>query len=546
MADQIRGLLPDGTLPSAALAQVQGIVDELEIPAGSGIQEVEGTVALPVDGPRILEFFTVGDAVIGGFEFGAGLGVICHRGTGPWQCVSVNLSGETGGELPALSAPSVTATPSLSGDELVIEWTAVDSATGYVLRVDGGAWTDAGTSLAWTVPATAGSTYGVEVAAYRGDTTDVGPSGFAEVTVPSGFTGATEYFRAAFGTPVTGSTGSGIEWTTATGTETRLGGTDASAVISNGIASGTGGNATTLPVMDARIDVSYALYKTNSQLRLFARGAGALLVLRGNGELRDDQNGYALIATGLPKFGVFSLDVNGETVTALINGSPVATVTAQAASSNRWGFGITDGAHVAAVRVGPAGTPVGPFEKYAAGTQLGVEDFAGADAETVTGRTVDVDGRLRWQETGGAGGWASPSLAPANGVGVRAGTGSRSSVLNIGHPDVELVATLATLPTGGNASLHVGGSPGAASAAVLTVTPTSYTSPAGGLGTPQAGDVLSVQVKGGQTRYQVSRGGSVVQSVTGTGTNVGYATEVRAASGSSGQVWDDVQWKVPA
>ena len=32
MANTIRGLLPDGTLPSAALAQVQGIVDELDIP----------------------------------------------------------------------------------------------------------------------------------------------------------------------------------------------------------------------------------------------------------------------------------------------------------------------------------------------------------------------------------------------------------------------------------------------------------------------------------------------------------------------------------
>ena len=32
MANAIRGLLPDGTLPSAALAQVQGMVDDLDIP----------------------------------------------------------------------------------------------------------------------------------------------------------------------------------------------------------------------------------------------------------------------------------------------------------------------------------------------------------------------------------------------------------------------------------------------------------------------------------------------------------------------------------
>ena len=510
-----------------------------------GIREVEGVVQLPEDGPRILEFYTVGSATIGGFEFGAGLGVVCHRGAGPWQCVSVDLSGESGGGDTPLAAPSVTATPSLSADELLIEWTAVASATGYVVRVDGGAWTNAGTALGWTIPAVPGSTYEVEVAAYRGDTTNAGPSGFAEVTVPSDFAGATEYFRAPFGTPVTGTTGSGIEWVAATPAETRIG-TSASAAIENGIASGAGGNATPLPVMDARISASYALPRANSQLRLFARGEGVLLVLLGNGELRNDRDGYAVIATGLPAFGVFSLDVNGETVTALVNGSPVATVTAQAASSDRWGFAIQNRAEVPAVRVEPAGAPFAPFEKYAAGTILGTEDFAGGDAETVTGRAVDADGRFRWQETGGAGGWQSPSLAPANGVGVRAGTGARSSVLNVGHPDVELVATLAALPTGGNASLHVGGKPGEASAAVLTVTPTNYSTPAGSLGAPQAGDVLSVQVKGGQTRFQVSRGGSVVQSVTGTGVNVGHATEVRAAPGSAGQVWDDVQWKVPA
>ena len=32
MANTIRGLLPDGTLPTAALEQVQGIVDGIDIP----------------------------------------------------------------------------------------------------------------------------------------------------------------------------------------------------------------------------------------------------------------------------------------------------------------------------------------------------------------------------------------------------------------------------------------------------------------------------------------------------------------------------------
>lgn len=70
MADQIRGLLPDGTLPSAALAQVHGIVDELELPPASmqGVPIFEtlaeaqaweaenpGKIALTLEGQELVE-----------------------------------------------------------------------------------------------------------------------------------------------------------------------------------------------------------------------------------------------------------------------------------------------------------------------------------------------------------------------------------------------------------------------------------------------------------------------------------------------------------
>lgn len=86
MANTIRGLLPDGTLPTTALEQVQGIVDGIEIPAGSGIQEVEGAVSLPMDGPRVVELYTVGDTTIGPETFPVDTAVVARRrADGVWE-----------------------------------------------------------------------------------------------------------------------------------------------------------------------------------------------------------------------------------------------------------------------------------------------------------------------------------------------------------------------------------------------------------------------------------------------------------------------------
>ena len=81
MANTIRGLLPDGRLPSAAVSHVQEIAGE-----GSGVREVEGTVVLPEDGPRVLEFYMVGDTSIDVEVFPVDTAVVTRRrADGVWE-----------------------------------------------------------------------------------------------------------------------------------------------------------------------------------------------------------------------------------------------------------------------------------------------------------------------------------------------------------------------------------------------------------------------------------------------------------------------------
>lgn len=81
MANTIRGLLPDGRLPSAAVSHVQEIAGE-----GSGVREVEGTVVLPEEGPRVLEFYMVGDTAIGPEVFPVDTAVVTRRrADGVWE-----------------------------------------------------------------------------------------------------------------------------------------------------------------------------------------------------------------------------------------------------------------------------------------------------------------------------------------------------------------------------------------------------------------------------------------------------------------------------
>lgn len=80
MADQIRGLLPDGTLPSAALAQVQGIVDES---AGVGVpvlSSVEEAVAWEAANPgRVALYFVEGEAPVAPEPPADGVAGLAHQ-----------------------------------------------------------------------------------------------------------------------------------------------------------------------------------------------------------------------------------------------------------------------------------------------------------------------------------------------------------------------------------------------------------------------------------------------------------------------------------
>lgn len=81
MANTIKGLLPDGRLPSAAVSHVQEIAGE-----GSGVREVEGSVVLPEDGPRVLEFYMVGDTSIDVEVFPVDTAVVARRrADGVWE-----------------------------------------------------------------------------------------------------------------------------------------------------------------------------------------------------------------------------------------------------------------------------------------------------------------------------------------------------------------------------------------------------------------------------------------------------------------------------
>ena len=126
-----RGLLPDGSLPSVARAEVEQIVAEAA-PAGGGVEEVSGTVVLAPDGPRIREFYTVGVTTIGGEDFAPDTALAVRRlASGSHEVAVV---GEVGGwrafgDEPVGPEPGDT-TPPTAGTMAVM--VTEDSITGTV------------------------------------------------------------------------------------------------------------------------------------------------------------------------------------------------------------------------------------------------------------------------------------------------------------------------------------------------------------------------------------------------------------------------------
>lgn len=85
-AGEVHGFLPTGALPAAAKAEVQSIA-RAEAP---GVEEVTGTVTLASTGRRVREFYTTGQARIGGVTFPADTAVVFRRtSAGAWTYKTV-------------------------------------------------------------------------------------------------------------------------------------------------------------------------------------------------------------------------------------------------------------------------------------------------------------------------------------------------------------------------------------------------------------------------------------------------------------------------
>lgn len=83
----VAGVRLDGTLGSVALEQVE---DVAAASTAARIHEVAGVVALPSTGPRVLEFYTVGAATIGGVAFPVDAAVVFRRtAAGAWNYARV-------------------------------------------------------------------------------------------------------------------------------------------------------------------------------------------------------------------------------------------------------------------------------------------------------------------------------------------------------------------------------------------------------------------------------------------------------------------------
>lgn len=100
------------TGPKALNLLAQAVVDGLG--GGSGVREVSGTVTLDATGPRILEFYTVGAATIGGVQFPEDTAVVFRRtADGAWSHLTVDWYGGVTTITP--TAPTFTDDPENGG-----------------------------------------------------------------------------------------------------------------------------------------------------------------------------------------------------------------------------------------------------------------------------------------------------------------------------------------------------------------------------------------------------------------------------------------------
>lgn len=92
-------------------------------------------------------------------------------------------AGDSGDVPGSLAAPGIISAEQTGVDEATITWGAVTDATGYEVRVDGGAEQDVGNALGYTETGLALGDYDFEVRAYAGDGPDVFSAWSTAVTV---------------------------------------------------------------------------------------------------------------------------------------------------------------------------------------------------------------------------------------------------------------------------------------------------------------------------------------------------------------------------
>ena len=543
-----RGLLPDGSLPSVARAEVEQIVAEAA-PAGGGVEEVSGTMTL--DPARsFAEVFAVAAATVEGEPLAAGEAAVFRRFSGAWQVMVLDADGlprDSGWRSPGEASDLIPVTP------LAPLW-VLDEVAG------GGSWsTLPQTGLSWDRPtgvAASGEEVVLTASAEPGYRV-VGERVFTRVfpVAPDEFESGVTYFDYPAGSVLTDHTIGGLQWQAPTWSES--GGNAAglpfldgySAYRGAGGANG-GGGVVVLPSEDGRVTARFAHVTSGNAIYLVARGS-TVVELKG-GSLRVEG---VQVASGFGAYGELSLGVEGATGTVWHDGVEVWSGTLTTlGESTRYGFfqfaGRVVGVKIEAGQV--SGPPALPHQ-VETGTVMS-EAFTGEDSNSVNGRTVDngLGGTINAVWLGeGASGWSAPALGIGSERGIRAGSGSNVSTILCLARNPRVKARLVTPPTAGEARLFLRSQAAEPGPSVhLRITATSVTpyqantSLGASLGAPQAGDEYTISVIGDTAQFSGTREGVEFGTRTATvdSSPSHYVSGVSANAGATDVVWDDMVW----
>ncbi|MCM3510422.1 hypothetical protein M3668_06485 [Rothia sp. P100] len=523
MATTIKGLLPTGKAPSVLKAEILEMVKtnapapdlsayatKTELSSISTIQEVSGAVDLSATGPAVKEFYTLASTTIAGKTYEPGVGVVCSRNsTGQWRCIEVRFTGKNANV--QLQAVKLTVIPTADG--ATITWVGVPGADSYVYRLDGGPWLVVdGASLILKNQAAA-SSHTVEVAAVSNGIvgsvaeTRYRVAGSVQEVFHDTFTGAN-------GVALTELRNS-LTWS-APADATQIAGqiaTLSGEAITSRDATWRGGR--TRFIGEVLITFKYSRFARKGNFR-FALGPKQFVV---------SSNGPTIGVDAPPPYKPFSglIGNRGDVAVAILGGT--ATL---------W---------VDSVKVGDftlGGNPEKFFEVLTnigmAITDLHIQPYTGVElpqkltlkgqknpGETIFTDDFSVQGPLL-----GKGQWVSlqtnQGLVAVDGV-LKPGGGYSCSAVFAGQENMEVSATLKSVPTGGNCVLFAHSPAIEDIAGVrLEITATTVTcvtpgSPDQALGAPVAGSTYYVRVINGRAEFRAisSAGGIVSKDAPFTG-----------------------------